>query len=72
MEVTAGYLALSVCAPPREGETMTDDRSDTDSPELVRKLIKGVKTGVGITIQLDACENSGDDRSSGDTNETST
>ena len=56
MEVSAGYLALSTAAAPREGEAMMEgDRSDTDSPEMERRLIKGVKTGAGITIQLEAC-----------------
>ena len=46
MEVSSGYLALSTAAAPREGEAMMEgDRSDTDSPEMERRLIKGVKTG---------------------------
>ena len=74
MEVTAGYLPLSTAAAAREGEAMCDEesRSDTESPELVRKLIKGVKTGAGITIQLQTCDGSpGGRRLAENANETS-
>ena len=73
MEVTAGYLALSgSSAPPREGEVMIgNDRSDTESPELESRLIKGIKTDAGITIQLEKYEDSGVEGSSESRSETS-
>ena len=58
MEVTSGYLELSKMATQREGQAMTGERSETDSPESVTQLIRGVKTNAGITIQLEECGNS--------------
>ena len=72
MEVTAGYLALSSACPPREGEAMCGgDWSDTESSDLVSKLLKGIKTKAGITIQLETYEDSGVEGSSESRSETS-
>ena len=72
MEESAGYLALSsMAAVEREGEAMMEERSDTESPESVSMLIRGVRTGAGITIRLDICDDPVHNDYTTDTNETS-
>lgn len=72
MENTAGYLALSSVAVEKEGEAMFGDRSDTESPESISQLIRGIRTDAGIIIQLQTCGDSvHEDSQSADTNETS-
>ena len=74
MEISAGYLALSTVAE-REGQAM-EECGGSQSPEFdaisssVSQLIKGVKTDVGITIQLDECTDCSQDSSRHTSDET--